>query len=47
MSFDKDEGIPCKAGVKTPLEAIRCPCPPLVVVDKSMTNAGLIQIFSI
>ena len=48
MPFDKDEGIPCKAGVKTLLEAIRCPCiKPLVVVGKSMTHAGVIQIFSI
>lgn len=48
MPLDKDEGIPCKAKVKNLLEAICFPCiKPLIVVDKSMANAGLIQLFSI
>lgn len=48
MPFDKDEGIPSKAGVKTLLEALCCFCiKPLAGVGKSMINPGLIQIFSI
>ena len=48
MPFDKDVGIPCKTGVKTLVEPIYCPSiKPLEVVGKSMTNAQLIQIFSI